>query len=68
MKNLNAGAHASPNIQTDSDIYELENRACDPNYKIESFLELKSGYRVWNRFSLANLCKEIKSRVWHRTT
>ncbi|EQC45315.1 class I SAM-dependent methyltransferase [Bacteriovorax sp. Seq25_V] len=48
MKNLNAGAHASPNIQTDSDIYELENRACDPDHKIESFLETKFGWETGN--------------------
>lgn len=41
MKNLNAGAHKSPNIQKNSDTYELENRACDPEGKIESFLKSK---------------------------
>ena len=39
MKNLNDGVHLSPNIQTDSDIYELENKACDPEHRIESFLK-----------------------------
>jgi len=39
MKNLNAGVHTSPNIQSDSEIYEIENRACDPEGKIEAFLE-----------------------------
>jgi len=39
MKDLNAGVHISPNIQSDSEIYEIENLACDPENKIEDFLE-----------------------------
>ena len=38
MKDLNDGFRNSPNIQTDSELYELENIACDPENKIESFL------------------------------
>ncbi|MBC99331.1 MAG: SAM-dependent methyltransferase [Halobacteriovoraceae bacterium] len=44
MKDLNAGVHVSPNIQTDSDLYEIENIACDPQHKIESFLESHFGW------------------------
>jgi SAM-dependent methyltransferase len=30
------GVHASPNIQTDADVYETENRAVDPERRIEA--------------------------------
>lgn len=39
MRDLNKGAHTSPNIQSDSEIYELENLSCDPENLIEQFLE-----------------------------
>ena len=39
MKDLSRGAHVSPNIQGDSLHYELENQICDPEHKIENFLE-----------------------------
>jgi ubiquinone/menaquinone biosynthesis C-methylase UbiE len=39
MKNLNDGTHVSPNIQSDSELYELENIACDPDHSIEKFLK-----------------------------
>jgi len=39
VKDLNAGVHVSPNIQSDSEVYEIENIACDPEKKIETFLK-----------------------------
>ncbi len=39
MKTLNDGAHISPNIQSDSELYELENIACDPDKLIEAFFK-----------------------------
>lgn len=41
MKDLNSGAHVSPNIQSNFEVYELENKSCDPDHKIEQFLEEK---------------------------
>ncbi|MGH1468045.1 MAG: class I SAM-dependent methyltransferase [Bdellovibrionales bacterium] len=37
MNDLNAGAHYSPNINNNSEIYEVENVACDPGHLIEEF-------------------------------
>jgi len=39
MSSLNEGFHKSPNIHSNSDIYEIENLACDPERKIENFIE-----------------------------
>lgn len=39
MKDLEKGYHASPNIHSASDIYEIENIACDPEHKIEDFIQ-----------------------------
>jgi len=39
VKDLNAGVHVSPNIQSDAEVYEIENIACDPENKIETFLK-----------------------------
>ncbi len=37
MNDLNAGAHHSPNINENSETYEIENLACDPEHLIEGF-------------------------------
>ncbi len=39
MSDLAKGAHVSPNIQSDSAMYEIENIACDPENKIEAYLK-----------------------------
>lgn len=46
MSNLDKGFHESPNIHLNSDVYEIENIACDPEHKIENFIE--------NSFDLKN--------------
>jgi ubiquinone/menaquinone biosynthesis C-methylase UbiE len=46
MSDLDKGFHESPNIHLNSDIYEIENIACDPENKIEAFIE--------SRFELEN--------------
>jgi len=38
MKDLNKGVHISPNIQSDPELYEIENNCCDKEKKIESFI------------------------------
>lgn len=39
MSDLNKGFHDSPNIHDNSGVYEIENIACDPENKIEKFME-----------------------------
>lgn len=39
MSSLDKGFHESPNIHLNSDVYEIENKACDPESKIEKFIE-----------------------------
>lgn len=34
-----SGVHLAPNIQTDPDLYEVENRAADPDHLIEKFMQ-----------------------------
>ena len=39
-----SGVHAAPNIQSDPDLYEIENRAADPGGLIEKFIREVSGW------------------------
>jgi hypothetical protein len=40
------GIHASPNIQTAPDLYEVENRAADPDQLVEEAVQAIAG---WSR-------------------
>lgn len=48
MSDLNKGFHESPNIHLNYDVYEVENLACDPERKIENFIESKFDLRNKN--------------------
>lgn len=39
-----SGVHAAPNIQSDPDLYEIENLAADPGNLIEKFIKEIAGW------------------------
>ncbi|MBK8030015.1 MAG: hypothetical protein IPK17_10990 [Chloroflexi bacterium] len=43
MSDFLPGVHAAPNIQTAPDLYEIENRAADPEQRIEAALRSIAG-------------------------